>query len=224
MKKFTLYLATLLCGLILTAGLSSCVGDGDDNSIDAATQKTYLNNISGTYYYTARFHQTRSLNGYQSTSVKYDSLENVAARFLSDSTYRVAGFPLCKLDSAVNVDATVTSGMYRELFDAIHNSNEHVTISGFYWIPNTDYLQSTYYMFVASGVFQTKLHYNDADHNVAFYFSPSYSYGYYLKDKQKPVFQLYLTAIYLDYSVSATGNIQGSQLTGYFNPVTVVFE
>lgn len=223
MKKLPIYLAALLCGLFATASLSSCVGDGEDNSIDGTTQKNYMNTISGTYSYTARFYQARTINS-QATSIKYDSIQNVAARFLNDSTYRVAGFPLCKLDSAINIDATITQGTYRELFDAIHNSNEQVVISGLYWIPNKNYAQSSYYTFLASGIFQTKLHYNDADHNVAFYFSPNYSYGYYLVDKKKPVFQLYLTAIYLDYSTTANGEIKGTQLSSYFNPVSIVFE
>lgn len=222
MKKFTTYLALLFCGLFMAAGLTSCLGDNEDSDyvIDTATQKKYQSSVSSSSPYTlkARFYRP-STDG--ATGIKYDSIQSISCRFSTDSTFRVDYFPVNKLDSAIVIDSTITTGTARALFDAIHNSTQMATISGYYWFPNTNYIQSTYYEFVCSALMTTTLHYNDADHVVAFYFTPNYSYGYWQLSTSKAAFQLYLTAIYPDYDSTKTTN---TPLSSYFSPVNIVFQ
>lgn len=224
MKKFTFYLAMLFCGLFLAAGLSSCLSEGEDYSIESTTQSSYLNQISlaGSKSYMARFYYSQSVYG-ATYGVKYDSLSGVWCNFVArDSSFTVRNFPVCKLDSAIKVDSTVTSGKYREIFDALKASTDEATIYGTYYVPNTQYVQDSYLQFLTGALLQTTLHYEDADHNVAFYFSPYYSYGYYAKSSMSCQFQLYLSAIYLDYNAT-TGN--GTSLgESWFRPVNIVFQ
>lgn len=226
MKKITFYLSLLFCGLFLAAGLSSCLSEGEDYSIEASKQNSYQTyiQIAGSKSYTARLYYSKSVYG-NTYGVKYDSLPGARTNFVPrDSTFTVASFPVCKLDSAINVDSTVTSGKYREIFEAIKASTDEATIRGTYYVPNKQCVQDSYIQFLMGALMTTTLHYENADHNVAFCFSPTtyYSFGYYYPKSSSCEFQLYLSAIYLDFD-NKTG--KGTTLgESWFRPINIVFK
>lgn len=225
MKKLTFYLVALFCGLFIVAGLSSCLGDdSEDYTIDATTHNTYLTRIAmaGSKSYTVRCYYPVSVYG-TTMGVKYDSLRGVGCNFTArDSSFTVSNFPVCALDSAVKVDSTVTEGTYRELFNALHKSSATVNLKGAYYIPNSQYIQDSYTQFLMGALAETTLTYGGQEHNVAFYFSPYYSYGYYVGSSMSCQFQLYLSSILLDYNAS-TG--KGTTLSeSNFRNVNLVFQ
>lgn len=230
MKKFSIYLGSLLCSLFMMASLSSCLNDNDssDNSIDATTQKSYqYQYATATQPSVARFYYTSNSGyyGYQNI-VKYDSITNGAGTrpsFVTDSTYTLRSFPVCKLDSAINIDASVTTGTYRELYEAIHNSQETASITGYHFIYSSSYASSTSLQYVMQGVMQVKLTYGGQTHNVGFYFAPSYSYGVYTASTRSNEFQLYLAAIYPDFDINKTLSSQTALSSTYFNPLYIIF-
>lgn len=230
MKKITTYLMLLVCGLFISTALTSCIDDDDDSTgtaIDEATQKSYINTISynSPFYSKARFYYSKSYTTGTSYTVKYDSISSVRTYFRTDSTFLVNDFPVCKLDSCIQVSETQTSGVARELFDAIHNSTTTTKLYGSYWVPTTGYVTNDYLMFLQTAFVETELTYGGATHNVAFYFAPLYgtspiSYGLYNRSKFSCQYQLYLYRIYIDY-VSPTN--PGTQFTTNFTPILISF-
>lgn len=225
MKKATFYLTLLFCAIFMVTGLASCLDSDDDStgSIDNATQQKYMNSISlANSPSTVRFYYITS-NGNYTLSVKYDSITNgsVYSTFRTDSTFNVRHFPVCKLDSAVRVDSTVTTGTIRQIFDAIHNSTIEASFSGYYWIPSTSYVQSSYVQYAMNAIFTTTLNYGGSPHNVAFYFSQNASYGVYQLSSGVNQYMLYLSGIYLDYkSISDPGTLLSSS---NFRPLAIYF-
>lgn len=220
MNKTKNLLLVIVCGIIAVASFSSCINnDNNDYSIDAATQKKYMTTISmlSPYSNNARLYYSDGYN-----AVKYDSIKgnSVYCRLSADSVLNIKNFPICKLDSAINISENETKGTYRELFDAIHNSKETVDIKGLYCIPYSNWATTNGYQYLIAASAQFKVTYGGEEHNVLFAFDQTQSWGNYNAAKLSANMSLVLGAIYLDYKDEKN---YGSRLnTNYFRPIQLI--
>lgn len=207
MKNLFKLFTVLLCG-IASVTLTSCLNsDNEDTSIDVTTQKTYQSAMSGSYSGKIRFWKPSDK---ASQLVRYDSLDAMCY-VKADSTIQLSAYGGSKkiincLDSAIIADGS--NAKYKDLFEALRNANtEAEKISMYYYIPNTNCVQSNSLSFITTLMIEKKLTYGDATHYVYFYFEP-YSYGYWASSSSRSL----SAAMYLRYVYEADSQKTISQL------------
>lgn len=203
MKKLRNYLMLLACALMAAGSLTSCISDGDDDTIDPADYAKYLTYMSGTYTGKARFFYTKSS---QTTLLeKYDSISNSVWFVRTDSTVTM-NIPVCKLDSAIS-----NNSQYASLKKAIRNCTETKQLKALYWIPSTQYVSTNSISFIVNPALLTAdVEYDGAKHTVAFMFYPNYYGGTWSTGAFQ--YMMVLARIYPDYQSSTnTGSYLSSE-------------
>lgn len=213
MKNLRNLMFAMVCGLLTVAGLSSCLGDSEDDSISADQHRAYGSEMANSYTGKLRFYKTKS-NDASSTSVAvYDSV-STSWRVTTDSIVSISYFPVEKLDSAIYVsanDQSAAATKYRALQEAISNTTPE-TLKCYYIIPSTSYVSSsTIGFFVTPWYIQKSLTYNGETHTVYFVFmgNSTYSYGEFSRTNRTFQFNMMLYGIYED-TVSASNAVSES--------------
>lgn len=203
MKKSLFFL--LIIGIASVFTFTSCLNDDDDNgaasrilTLDEQYQQQAA--MKGTYFGKTRLYYP----GTNNNIVKYDSVKVTSWTVRTDSTITLNTFPVCKLDSAINVkktDLSPTANTMRALQQAIKNCEALVNIKCYYCIPTWGYITDTQKMFfVAPMVISQTLNYEGEDHKVDFIFDNNSFGGTYTKTTgdAKFEFSMCLTHIGID--------------------------
>ena len=172
-KKLMLFVVTML---VATFTFSSCLNDDDVKVPTAEEQASYQRTMADTYGSVMRFHYATYNN-----LVQYDSLKHYSWDVTADSTITMRDFPICKLDSALNISKDDNSETAKELSalrTAIHESTATTKLQAKYYIPNESFFIEYGYSFL---VFPTTIKqnftYNGKSHDVYFLFDTSGYYG-----------------------------------------------
>lgn len=226
---FKLFILMLCCASAVS--LTSCLNSDDgDTSIDAATQKQYQSAMSGSYSGKMRFFKVSEINS--QSLVRYDSLY-AQCYVKSDSTMQLTAYStdgdnkriINCLDSAIVVSSNNTT--YKDLFEAIRDADSEADeVSVYYYIPNTNYVQTSSLCFITTMMIEKKLTYGDKEHYVYFWFEP-YSYGIWTSSTSRSL----QTALYLKYIYEADTQKTISQLgsmsplsSSYFRTIYIALE
>lgn len=179
-KSFLLFVATFF---VAAFTLTSCLNDDDDYKAPTLEeQNQYQTLMAGNYGSMVRLYYPSYGN-----AVKYDSIEHYywKVSVLKDSTITMNNFPVCKLDSAINIAKNDNTDKARELDalrTAIHNSTAMVNITAKYFVPNKNYIVDYGYNFpVYPTTFKQTFNYNGSNHDVYFLFDVTGGYGGYFR-------------------------------------------
>lgn len=196
------HLAMLLVGFMVTViCFSSCISDGDDYSIDEATQKSYMKTMTGMYNGKVRMHYvSNSPMNYQGI-VKYDSI-NTTWTVRQDSTLTLYDFPVNKLDSAIYISKNASNAEtqdLRALQEAISNIKTPANIQCYYYVPTSTFVNSQIIQYFVNPVyFKQTLTYNGKTHDVYFVFRTNYYGGAFTISSRQFDFNMFLQSISID--------------------------
>ena len=174
-KNLMLFVVTML---VATFTFTSCLNDDDVKVPTAEEQAGYQRTMAGRYGSVARFYYFNYNN-----QVKYDSLKNYSWDVTADSTITMNNFPVCKLDSAINVrnnndNATAKEKELAALRTAIHESTATTKFQAKYFIPNESFFVEYGYSFLVYPLtIKQNFIYNGQSHDVYFIFDTSGYYG-----------------------------------------------
>lgn len=181
------------------AAFTSCLNEGEDTTIDAATQKQYQAQMAGPYSGMLRMYYAKATAS-GLVAEKYDSLRTYW-RVNSDSTLTLSNFPVSKLDSAISVPATDISekgNMLRELKSQL-KSAPSTTLKAYYFIPNKNAATtSSIYFYVNPVAVETTFNYNNTEKKVYFVFYLNTYTGSWTTADRQFQFQLGTYAICFD--------------------------
>lgn len=203
--KSTKSLVLLIAAMIVaTFTFSSCFNE-DKSEYEQPTkeeQNTYQVAMSGLHGSVARFYYTKVV-GYTVMTEKYDSIKHASWIVRNDSTVTFQDFPICKLDSALQISETDNNTEATEarlLRDAIGKSTTTVDMKSIYFIPynNSKFITfENYYTWIVPQYIQQELEYNGKKHTVYFVFA-SGTQGVWNKNSETFEYQMLLTAIAVD--------------------------
>ncbi len=183
-------LITIMLLLAATLFISSCIGDGDDTTINTAAQKQYQSQMSGTYNGKAYFIQS-------SAAKANDSTTTIVWRLSSDSIITVANFPVSSYAKDIN-DSTSNISELKALKTALKSApNQPVKL--LYGVPSTSYVTSTYINFVVNPYsISFDLTYDGATHNIIIPFQWNYCLGTYTISTGYASLVMLASGIYID--------------------------
>ena len=172
-KKLMLFVVTMF---VAAFTFSSCLNNDDVKVPTTDEQAGYQRTMAGRYGSVVRFYYPNYNN-----EVQYDSLKQYAWNVTADSTITMYDFPVCKLDSAINInknDESATAKEMAALRTAIHESTATTKLQAKYFIPNESYFVEYGYSFpVYPLAFKQSFFYNGKSHDVYFLFDTSGYYG-----------------------------------------------
>lgn len=217
MKSIKNIFITAMCCLVAAVSFTACI-DSEDNSIDDATYKQYMTQMSGQYNGKLRLFYAKSTNS-GITAEKYDSL-NTYWSVRTDSTITINNFPVSKLDSAIVVsatDKTENADMLRELRSQMRELPS-TNLKAFYYIPSKSAITQSYVQFYVNPyVAESSFTYKGESKKVFFvFYSNAYS-GIWTPSKQAFEFQMGLYAICLEkLDLNSTKAITAPYLRGLY--------
>lgn len=167
MKRFPKIFCIVLCA-IATASLASCLDSDDDGGIDPVTYKTWLTQMSGSYYGDDSDWKTTNKikfhNDANDGEELNDSIEGIDVRITSDSTLYVSNIPGKFFSNSIkNNDALKT---------ALDEAPTKTLTGKFLFYNITSPL--AYYQIAPQEISYNGLTYDGSSHNVKIQF---YTYG-----------------------------------------------
>lgn len=193
---------SVFCFLLLitaTMSLSSCFNsDDNDTSIDDATYKQYVKNMSGTYVGKTIFYKASSSSS--SSYVKYDSTKVSTWKLAGDSIV-INNFDVSKL--AANITSTATEATeIKAALDTVTTK----TVKAYYAIPSTSYVNTSYINCVVNPLtIEIPLTYGGASHTIKIAFYQNYYGGAYNRTAYTFSFSMVAGGIFIDSSTSDSG-------------------
>lgn len=217
MKKIKNIFLTAMCCLVAAVSFTSCI-DNEDYSIDDATYKQYMTQMSGQYSGKVRFFYAKNTN----TGViaeKYDSTSTYWS-VRTDSTVTLYNFPVSKLDSAIVVseaDKTDKADMLRELHSQMRELPS-TDLKAFYYIPSKNAITQSYVQFYVNPfIIETAFRYKNETRKVFFvFYSNAYS-GIWVPSENTFEYQMGLYAICFDkVDLNSTSTITAPYIRGVY--------
>lgn len=204
MKSTKSLVLLIIATIVTTFTLSSCFNENKDGYEQPTKeeQNTYQVAMSGLHGSVARFYYTKVV-GYTVMTEKYDSIKHASWVVSNDSTVTFQDFPVCKLDSAIQVSESDKSTDATEallLRDAISKSTNTMNMKSIYFIPykNSTYITyDNYNVVIFPQYIQQELEYNGKKHTVYFVFT-SGTQGVWNKNSEAFEYQMLLSAIAVD--------------------------
>lgn len=167
MKRFPKIFCIVLCA-IATASLASCLDSDDDGGIDPVTYKTWLTQMSGSYYGDDSSYKTANKIYFYNDEItgnnKTDSIEGIDVRITTDSTLYVNNIPGTLFSNSIKDNDALKA--------ALDNAPAK-TLTGKFLIYNIS-SPFAYYQIAPQEISYNGLNYDGGSHDVKIQF---YTYG-----------------------------------------------